>query len=143
MRWFVLAGSLIAGAAMAHSGATGKVKERMDGMKAMGAAMKTVGPMAQGKSPYEAQAVRDAGRAIEAHAQKMVGLFPKGSDHKPTRALPDVWSNDAGFQAIADKLTQAASAMAANADDQGALADGFATVAKTCKDCHQVFRAPE
>lgn len=143
MRWLALIFVMAAGAALAHSGATGKVKERMDGMKAMGAAMKSIGAMAQGKAAHDAAAVEAAGRQIETHAQAMAALFPKGSDHKPTRALPEVWTNGARFEALAKELADSAAQLARQASDGDALGANFRTVAEQCKVCHQRYRAPE
>ena len=42
--------SITAGVALAHSGATGIVKERMDGMAAMQKAVKAVTPIMRGQS---------------------------------------------------------------------------------------------
>ena len=55
-RTMILAAIAVTGtavAALAHSGATGVVKDRMEAMKAMGDAVKTVTPMMRGEAEYD------------------------------------------------------------------------------------------
>jgi len=69
-----------AAAALAHGGATGVVKERMEAMMAMGDAVKTVTPMMQGEAEYEAEVMREAARTFQAHSgEALTDLFPEGS----------------------------------------------------------------
>lgn len=92
-------------AALAHSGATGIVKERMDGMSAMGKAVKGLSPIMRGKEDYDADAVRAAAEVFIAHAgEEMVKLFPEGSNDMPSVALPAIWEEPEEFAALAEKL---------------------------------------
>jgi cytochrome c556 len=70
-------------------------------------------------------------------------LFPAGSDKGETKALPTVWSDNAGFvkasanaSAAYDKL-----AMAAGSGDMAATAAAFGDVGKACGACHTTYRA--
>ena len=84
--------SLFAAAALAHGGATGIVKERMDGMSAMKDSMKILTPMMQGKTPYNAQTVRSEAKKIGRHAgESMTKLFPEGSDGLRGFAIRSLW----------------------------------------------------
>ena len=94
--------------AHAHSGATGIVKERMEAMKSIGGEMKAVGGMFQGKVEFNTMRIEKAAGVIHDHASKIEKLFPKGSDHKPTRALPEVWKDKVEFDAIAMEMAKAA-----------------------------------
>ena len=47
--------SAIAATAFAHSGATGIVKERMDGMSALGETIKALVPMMRGEGTYDVE----------------------------------------------------------------------------------------
>lgn len=75
-------------AALAHSGATGVVKERMDAMDEMGEAMKRLTPMMRGQAEYDPEVVRDAADTMIGHAgAQMTELFPEGSNGQPSEAL--------------------------------------------------------
>lgn len=79
-----LVASITAGVALAHGGATGIVKERMDGMAAMQKAVKAVTPIMRGQAQYDADAVRSFAAAVEIHSgQAMTKLFPEGTGGKP------------------------------------------------------------
>jgi len=135
--------TMAAGAAFAHGGATGIVKERMDAMSEIGRQMKIVGGMLKGGT-YDAAQVSAAGRIIAGHAgSSLVDLFPEDSLQAPTEASPAIWADWATFQANAGELEAAALALAGLAD-RGAgrqeIAPAFQTLAGTCKTCHQSFR---
>lgn len=97
--------SIIAVTALAHGGATGIVKERMDGMSALKNSMKTLTPMMQGKTPYDADVVRREAEQIGRHAgDSMTRLFPDGSGGKPSEAKPEIWSDWDEFSELAEQL---------------------------------------
>ena len=90
---------------LAHGGATGIVKERMDLMKGIGDAMKTLTAMFKGEVEYDAGVVREAARTIQSRAgEHITKLFPEGSLDKPTEALPTVWEDWATFERHANDL---------------------------------------
>lgn len=66
------------GVAFAHSGASGIVKERMESMKSISAAMKTAGNMIRGRSEFDPEKAQGAAIEIE-HAAQIPNLFPEGS----------------------------------------------------------------
>ena len=98
---------------LAHGGATGVVKERMEVMKTIGAAMKRIAAMMHGKQDYDAAAVRDAARTIEAlGGDTMTDLFPEGSALEPSEARPVIWEDWNRFQALARDLVLNSRALA-------------------------------
>ena len=104
----ITAGILIAGttvAALAHGGATGIVKERMDAMLAMGKAVKTVTPMMSGAAEYDADKLRAAARTFQKHSgQAMTDQFPEGSGGMPSMAKAAVWEDWDSFSELAEQL---------------------------------------
>jgi len=140
---FLVAGLIGAGAAYAHGGATGIVKERMDAMSGIGDNMKSVGGMLKSGS-YDANVAIDAGDAIAGHAgEALTKLFPEGSLEAPSEASPAIWTDWPKFQAYADDLQAAALALktlAADGADPKAVAGAFGELAATCKACHEAFR---
>jgi len=95
----------IAVSAWAHGGATGIVKERMDGMSTMGKAVKSLVPMMQGKIPLNPAQIRAAAQAIGQHSgDTLIKKFPKGSGKHPSKAKPAIWQDPQGFSALAKRL---------------------------------------
>ena len=98
--------------ALAHSGATGVVKERMDAMKSMGDAIKRIKPMMSGEAAYNADVVRQAAQRIATEAgEAMTRKFPEGSTDHPSEALPRTWQEWERFKALADQLEVAANGL--------------------------------
>lgn len=113
-----LVASITAGVALAHGGATGVVKERMDGMAAMQKAVKAVTPIMRGQAEYDANAVRSFAAAVEMHSgEAMTKLFPEGTGGKPSEAKAEVWSDWDGFETLAMDLKVLAKALAEAADN--------------------------
>lgn len=95
----------VAAAAWSHGGATGIVKERMDGMSAMSRIVKELTPMMRGKIEYDAAQVRASADAMIEHSgEQMTSLFPEGTGDKPSAALPAVWEDWEDFAALAEEL---------------------------------------
>lgn len=116
-----LTGLALAGltaAAFAHTGATGVVKERMDAMKAMQEALKTIKPMMTGEQPYDAGTVRRAAREIATHAgDALTRHYPEGSTDHPSEALPAIWTRWDRFETLARQLETTALGLAIAADN--------------------------
>ncbi|MBP0048583.1 cytochrome c [Marinobacterium sp. AK62] len=109
---------------MAHGNATGIVKERMELMKEMKDAMKSVADIFSGKSEYNANTIKDAAQTIERNAgSAMTELFPEGSIHGPSEARPEIWQEWERFEDLSDRL-QRYSAALANAADNEAVSPG-------------------
>ncbi len=102
--------SIIAGVAVAHEGATGIVKQRMDAMSVMGKNIKLLVPMMQGKSNYDAQIVRDAALEIKSHSgETMTKLFPKmdmemDMTKNVSKAKPVIWQDWDKFSDLSNQL---------------------------------------
>jgi cytochrome c556 len=83
--------------------------------------------------------------ALARAGAEMDVLFPAGSGDGDTDALPAIWNNADDFAAAVDKAQAALDAFAAAipAGDRGATLKAFADAGKSCKGCHEVFRAEE
>mgnify|MGYP001825837334 CR=1 FL=1 len=111
--------------ALAHGDATGVVKERMDLMKTVGDAMKSLTEMMRGKRDYDADRVRAAAREIADHGgEALTRLFPTDSLDGPTEALPAIWTDWERFSALADQVTGYATALHAAAGNERVRAGG-------------------
>ncbi|GGE62761.1 c-type cytochrome [Actibacterium pelagium] len=110
--------SSLAVTALAHGGATGVVKERMDGMGVMKESMKVLTPMMQGKTPYDADVIREEAKKIAAHSgEAMTKLFPEGSTDKPSEAKSEIWSQWEDFSNLAAQLEALSEGLALAAEN--------------------------
>ncbi|HCK17023.1 MAG TPA: cytochrome C [Thalassospira sp.] len=131
-------------AAIAHEGATGVVKERMEGMKAIGQQVKIMVPMMKGALPYDPDQVAKAATIIEGHSgETFTALFPEGSNDKPSEALSDIWEDWSKFTDLANELNAKAGDLKTVAVSGGSEDDFKATLGsmmQTCKSCHSDFK---
>ena len=108
---------------------------------------KTVGPMSKvikGDSPFNKDEFAKMAAHLDELAQQPWQYFTPGSDKGKTDAKAEIWSKPAEFKAAVDshktevaKLKQTAAA-AKTLDD---VKPQFGAVMKTCKTCHDSFRA--
>ena len=102
--------------AMAHGGATGIVKERMDQMVVLREAMKVLKEELALGGPYDAGAVMKAAKDIKGHSGgALTSKFPEGSLSKHSEALPAVWTDWDRFSALAEQLEAYAGALETSA----------------------------
>ena len=138
-----LAASIIVAAfaatAIAHDGATGIVKDRMDNMSAMGKAMKSIATMIKGDKAFDAGAMKTALARIKKHSgENLTRLFPPGSISGPSTARHEIWQNWERFEALSAELNRQAIRLAAS--DTKPTPAHFGKLAATCKGCHEKFR---
>ena len=130
--------------ALAHEGATGVVKDRMDLLTQQQKNIKLIGEMAKGKRPFDSAKAADAARDISLTAQKIRELFPEGSDGHPTDALPLIWQEWDRFTSSAKDLGSAADTLASSLEgNKQNWKAAFQKVTDACKSCHEDFRAKE
>lgn len=148
MRLKVLAGLvstasvLIAWPAGGHMGASGVVKERMELMKSMAAAMKTIGKMARGEQTLDGARATDASGTLVRHGPRIHALFPAGSGGGVSEASPDIWRDAQRFREHADALVDRSARLheAAKSNDIAAIRTAYRAVGKACSACHKRFR---
>ena len=131
---------VLASTGLAHEGATGVAKERMDLMGDMSQRMKDISKRLNANRDLAAIA-GDANR-VKDLAPHIADLFPKGSDQGITDAKPAIWQQWDEFVGDAKKLGEQAAQLAAVATsgDPRAISDQYRTVAKACIACHDSFR---
>ena len=107
------------GFALAHEGAKGVVKERMDMMKGQAKQMKLIGDMAKGKKKFDAAKAAAAAHDLGLTTKKIPELFPEGSNGHPSEALDAVWKDWDRFKGDAQDAEAAANALAAALEASG------------------------
>lgn len=141
----LLTTALAAGAAGAHGGAMGVVKERMELMEGLGDAMKAIAGMMKEPATYESAALARHAQTIEMHGgDALTALFPADSADPPSEARAEIWTDWKRFRGLADDLKTEAGRLAAIAAEAPAptpeLVGAFRATASTCGACHEAFR---
>ncbi len=125
------------------------VKERQKLMRQVGKAMKTSAKMAKGELAYDAAAIASAMKTMNEVAGKFTDLFPEGSDmensimdfDRDSDAKPEIWSNKEDFRQKSLALQAASKAAMEVSGDKAAFLAAFGNVGKTCKGCHEKYKA--
>ena len=145
-----LTASAMAAAATAHTGATGVVLDRMNGMTAIRDIVAELAPMMQGTVPYDAFTVSEGARVISSHAgEKMLSLFPEDSLEGVTYARSEIWESWQDFASLAEDLEIYADALSAAAPnglqpaENMAAMDHSAMAAQPAPPAEKVFTIAE
>lgn len=112
------------------------VAKREDLMKSNGGTLRSAG----GLSGAEAVAAADT---LIYNFSNLTVLFGEETKGLSSDALPAVWDNAEGFNAILHKGLEAATAarVAAEAGDGAAYGAAIQALGATCGECHQAFRS--
>jgi len=131
--------SVTYGDAIAHSGATGIVKERMDHFRASKDNLKKIRAHI---SNEKYALIIPLANSIASWSTKMSDDCRVGSDIKPSGASPKIWSDFEGFTAAAQLNWEATVSLAnaAKMRDRDSVIVAFRETAKTCKSCHETYR---
>ena len=137
-----LSGGALAGEAKAPSAAE-LVAARQAGFKLMAANF--LGLKAAIALGDEVKPLAFPAATIAGWGKAMPALFTAGATTPDSKALPSVWSDRAGFEAAAAKLSLEAGKLAelARAGDQAGFAAQYQQLAGACKDCHDRYRAED
>ena len=133
-----LAGALLGSVAIAQGD---PIAARKDNRKQAGAQMKAIKGVIDSKG--QASAVVPAAAKLKELHMALPALFPAGSDKGDTKALPNIWTDKAGFEAgwKAEGTAIDGLAAAAGSGDMAKVGEAFGAVGKACGGCHEKFRA--
>ena len=147
-KWVALAGALTLGTSavtMAH-----QVKDepqqsyRQSYFALIGANFGPIAAMVQGKMPYSVEGVQERANNLKALSMiDVTSAFGEGSDKGTTRAKPEIWANTADFKAKFADMKEAMVVLQAAGGDQGAVAKAVGGVGRTCKACHDEYKAKD
>ncbi len=143
----MIVAALVLGApwAVAHQGATGAVKQRMEFMESMGKAMKGLGDMLQGKRAFDLAEARAHARTLQEHTLVILEQFPEGSTQHPSEALPIIWEEWPAFEEVALRSQDESGELRAILEDGAepqAVLDQYVALGKACSACHDRYRKP-
>ena len=120
------------------------IKYRQSAFTVMANHFGRIGAMAQGKAPFDAQAAAANATIVATMARLPFTAFGEGTDKgAPTRAKPEVWSQQAKVKELADKMIAEVGKLdaAAKSGSLDAIKAAAGEVGKSCKACHDDFRA--
>ena len=144
MRKALLLGAvaLLATTGMARADGPNMIELRQTSLDLMGGDYAAIRFVAGAKG--DMKSVESAAKAIKRFATLMPSLFPKGSETGgDTKALPAIWSDNAGFVKAAETLAEAADKLAvlAKAGDADGVDAQIKVVGAACGACHKDYRA--
>jgi cytochrome c556 len=120
--------------------------QRHEDMEALGDQTKAIGKQLKSPSP-DIAAIQQAAAKVAELAPKIQPLFPAGTgpDVGKTRAKPEIWQKPEDFALKAHDFEQAANQfnVAAKSGDLSQINATFEALGKTCKACHDLYRAPK
>jgi cytochrome c556 len=129
-----------------HEQALAMMHQRHEDMEAFGDQTKAIGKQLKSSSP-DIAAIQQAAAKIAELAPKIQPLFPAGTgpDVGKTRAKPEIWQKPEDFALKAHDFEQAANQfnVAAKSGDLSQISATFDALGKTCKACHDLYRAPK
>ena len=136
----VLGALALGGATMAFAQGDA-IAQRRAGMKRMGEQMTAMKAVADARGP----GAQFAGALDEmiAFSQSVATRFPAGSETGDTKALPAIWSDNAGFVAAGNDTVAKLQALrvAATTGDGAAFQAAWQAVGPACGACHRTYRA--
>lgn len=143
MNWKAIATAVVlAGVAFGSVvAADGTHDSRVALMKKNGAAAGSLGAIAKGDKPYDADVVKTALTTIAETAKVFPDQFGSDSDKTDQEVNPKLWDNMDDFKAKAAKLsTDAEMALAQLPADQAGVGATLKTLGADCGACHQAYR---
>ena len=125
--------------ALAHKGAMGVVKERMDKFEASEKATKRI---KQALSRGDTAMVTAEAELLVLWAHEMDSYFPENSNQSPSEAMDEIWLQWDDFVGAIQSFDDAARSLikAAATEDPRTIGVAFKDMTKSCKSCHQQFR---
>lgn len=142
--------SQAAGASLQAQVSTGDaakvMHQRHDAMEGLGKAMKALHRQLESGKP-DVNVVRQQTSTMASTAARIPSLFPAGTgpDAGKTRAKPEIWKQPDLFLRKAKEFQAAAQTIdaAARSGDLARVMASHDSLDKSCKSCHDPFRAPE
>lgn len=132
-----------AGIALAQVKPDVLVKQRQAVMTLQGKYWGPIAGMASGKvSPYNADVISRNATYLENLAQMPWDGFHESTKGEKSRALPEIWTQKAKFDELAQRLQTETAKLGelARAKNEAGVKEQYAAVGKVCGACHEGFR---
>lgn len=134
------------GPAPAREAALKLMHDRHENMEQIGKAVKATGRTLKSESP-DLAVIRTSAATIADLSPRIPSWFPAGTgpDVGKTHAKPAIWEKPEDFVQKAREFDAVAKAFdaAAQGGDMNAIKASFADLGKSCKSCHEPYRAKD
>ena len=119
------------------------VKYRKNALFVMQQNFSRVAAMAAGKAPFDAKVAADSAAVAEFTSKLPWAAFGEGTDKGDTKAMPEIWKEQAKFKEYADKFQAEMSKLnvAAKTGNLDNIKVAVNATGGTCKTCHDAYRA--
>lgn len=121
-------------------------KARHEHYEKLGESFKVIRDQVKTDKP-DLAAIKTAAKVVNDAAAAQEKWFPAGSGPEAgkTQAKAEIWTRPAEFKTAMKNFADAAPKLqtAANSGNVGAIKTAFGDTGKTCKGCHETFRAEE
>jgi len=119
------------------------IKFRKGAYQVIGWEMRPLGLMVKGEMPYNKDVFARNAAVIDTMSHVVPEGFTPGSDKGETRAKQEIWSDPTKFKAALDRFQSEAAKMneVAKGGNFDAIKMQFGSLAKSCGNCHDSFRA--
>ena len=121
------------------------IKYRQSSLSVMGTHFGRIGAMVNGRVPFDANVAAENAEIVSNISKLPWAAFGPGTDKGsiPTRAKPEIWTEQAKFKELSEKLVAettklVAAAKTGNADT---LKAAFGATGASCKACHDNYQA--
>lgn len=118
------------------------IKYRKSALFVMAQHYGRIGAMASGRAPFDAKVAAENAAIAESMSRLPFAAFGEGTDKGDTKALPEIWTERAKFNAAAEKMQGEMSKLAAAAKtgNLDSIKTAFQSTSGSCKACHDDFR---
>jgi cytochrome c556 len=119
------------------------VEYRQASLSVLGTHFKRIGAVVKGEQAYDKAAVENDAAIVEMLSKLPWTAFPAGSTTPDSKAKPEIWKDADKFKAAADKMQAEVVKLsaAAKSGDLAAIKVAFTSTGKSCKACHEDFKA--
>ena len=132
----------ISNAVLAHKGAMGVVKLRMNIMKVYAKNMKSISSITRQWGADSADKVDAVIKSFYSQETDFSILFPVGSHGGGSEASLKIWEKPEKFKSASDEFWQAIKVLdeVRIKNNKAAVVDSFRKLGSSCKNCHKNFR---
>ena len=120
------------------------IKYRQSALTVMANHFGRIAAMAAGRAPFDAKAAADNSAIVMTMVRLPYTAFGEGTDKgMPNRAKPEIWSQNAKFRDLAEKMAAEVAKLdaAAKSGNLDAIKAAVSATGGACKACHDDFRA--
>lgn len=132
-----------AGSAWTEVPAERAVKYRQSAYYLMGQHLSQINAVIKGDVPYDKASVAVSAEMMEMMSRVVFDSFPAGSDTGATKAKPEIWKEMDKFRQLsrASQVEMDKLLAASKTGDMALLKTHFSNVSKSCKQCHDQYKA--